>query len=100
MMSHGVHETRILERICVNILAVLRGKEMWETQGFKLNINIKVFMVNTGKVGVSWSRLMENRPQQKGFQILHCLFMKKIYFQVNFFRFWLFSFWFGCVGNK
>jgi hypothetical protein len=34
---------------------------MWEIQGFKLNISVKIIMVNTGNLGVGSSGLFENR---------------------------------------
>jgi hypothetical protein len=52
------------------------GKQIWEIQGFKWNISVKVIMVNTGNVGVGWSGLFESWLYQKGFQNFHFLLMK------------------------
>ena len=66
-----------------------RAEHTCNIQGSKLNINIKVIIVNTGNLGVRWSGLFENRLQKKGFHNFHFLLMKTRYFQISFFRFCL-----------
>ena len=94
-----MHETRILERRFIKRMWVLRGHNPHGRYKCLHVILILVIMVSTGNVGVSWSGLCENRPQQKGFQNFHFLLMKTRYFQVYFFGSGYF-FLFGRVGNK
>ena len=59
---------------------------------------MKFTFVNSNFVGVSWTELFENRPQQNCFQIFHFLLMKanfsKLIFSV------LVTFLSCSVGNK
>jgi hypothetical protein len=56
----GVHATRKIEGIGINILAVLRGHSKLGRNRCLYEILILFIMVNTGNVVVSWSGLFES----------------------------------------